>query len=121
MIQFNSELCYTTEVPFQFARAHVHDASHHLVSFTIDLYSWSQIGVPISTLLAQRISKSEDYQRARELHVHIAPQHPKSCTNEKYSLNCISGAGGGARSGSAGREGGGLPRRLGATACRPAG
>ena len=90
MIQLNSELCYTTEVPFQFARAHVHDASHHLVSFTIDLYSWSQIGVPSSTLLAQSISKSEDYQRARELHVHIAPQHPKSCTNEKYSLNCIS-------------------------------
>ena len=38
---------------------------HHLVSFTIDLHSWSLIGVPIFTSLAQSISKSEDYQRLR--------------------------------------------------------
>ena len=36
MIQFNSGLVFTTKVPFQFARALVHDASHHLVSFTIE-------------------------------------------------------------------------------------
>ena len=36
------------------------------------------------------ISKSEDFKRARALHVHYAPQHPRSCIIEKYSLNCIS-------------------------------
>ena len=32
MFKFNSELCYTTEVPYQFARADVHDAPIHLES-----------------------------------------------------------------------------------------
>ena len=77
-------------MPFQFARAHVHDAPHHLVSFTIDLHSWSLTGVPISTSQAQSISKSEDSRCARALHVHYAPQRPRSCIIEKYSLNCIS-------------------------------
>ena len=53
MFQFNSGLHFTTKMPYQFARAHVHDAPHHPVSFTIDLHSWSLIGVPISTSLAQ--------------------------------------------------------------------
>ena len=32
MFKFNSGLCYTTEVPYQFARADVHDAPIHLES-----------------------------------------------------------------------------------------
>ena len=80
MFKFNKALSFTRKAPMKVARAHVHDAPHHLVSFTIDLHSWSLIGVPISTSLAQSISKSEDYQRARAFHVHNAPQHPKSCT-----------------------------------------
>ena len=32
MFKFNSGLCYTTEVPYQFARAYVHDAPIHLES-----------------------------------------------------------------------------------------
>ena len=52
MVKFNSGLVFTTKVPFQFARALVQDAPHHLVSFTIDLHSWSLFDVPISTSLA---------------------------------------------------------------------
>ena len=77
-------------MPFQFARALLHDAPHHLVSFTIDLHSWSLTGVPISTSQAQSISKSEDFRCARALHVHYAPQRHRSCIIEKHSLNCIS-------------------------------
>ena len=77
-------------MPFQFARALLHDAPHHLVSFTIDLHSWSLTGVPISTSQAQSISKSEDSWCARALHVHYASQRPRSCIIEKHSLNCIS-------------------------------
>ena len=43
-----------------------------------------------STSLAQSISKRDESQRARALHVHYAPQHSRSCIIEKYSLNCIS-------------------------------
>ena len=32
MFKFNSGLCYKTEVPYQFARADVHDAPIHLES-----------------------------------------------------------------------------------------
>ena len=32
MFKFNSGLCYTTEVPYQFARADVQDAPIHLES-----------------------------------------------------------------------------------------
>ena len=32
MFKFNSGLCYTTEVPYQLARAYVHDAPIHLES-----------------------------------------------------------------------------------------
>ena len=32
MIQFNSGPWYTTEVPYQFARAYVHDAPIHIES-----------------------------------------------------------------------------------------
>ena len=77
-------------MPFQFARALLHDAPHHLVSFTIDLHSWSLTGVPISTSQAQRISKSEDSWCARALRVHYTPQRPRSCIIEKHSFNCIS-------------------------------
>ena len=44
--------------------------------------SWNLIIVPIFTSLGQNIPKSEDSHIARLLHVHIAPQHPKSCTIE---------------------------------------
>ena len=87
---FSIGLCFTAKVPFQYARALLHDAPHHLVSFTIDLHSWSLTGVPISTSQAQSISKSEDSWCARALHVHYAPQRPRSCIIEKHSLNCIS-------------------------------
>ena len=90
IFRFGSGLVFTTKVPFQFARAPVHDAPYHLVSFTIDLHSWSLIGVPISASLAQCISKAEVHQRARALHVHNAPQHPASCTYEKHPSNYIS-------------------------------
>ena len=76
MFRFGSGLVFTTKVPLQFARVHMHDAFYHLVSFTIDLHSWSLIGVPISTSLSQSISKLEDSLRARALHVHNAPQRP---------------------------------------------
>ena len=56
-----------------FARAHEHDASHHLVSLTIELHSWNFICVPIFTSLAQSISKSEDSSSVRALHVHNVP------------------------------------------------
>ena len=77
-------------MPFQFAPALLHDAPHHLVSFSIDLHSLSLTGVPISTSQAQSISKSEDSWCARSLHVHYTPQRPRSCIIEKHSLNCIS-------------------------------
>ena len=64
------------------ALPHVHHASHHLMSLTIELLSPNFIGVQIFTSLAQKISKSGDSSRARALHVHNAPQHPKSCTSE---------------------------------------
>ena len=68
MFKFNSALSFTRKAPLKDARAHVHDLPHHFVCFL----------------------KSEDTQCARALHVHIAPQHPKSCIIEKYSMNCIS-------------------------------
>ena len=77
-------------MPYQFARAHVHDAPQHLVTFATDICSRNLITVPIFTSLGQSISKSEDSQRVSALHVHYAPQHPRSCIIKKYSLNCIS-------------------------------
>ena len=77
-------------MPFQFARAHVHDAPQHLVTFAIDFRSQNSIVVPIFTSLGQNFPKSEDSHIARALHVHSAPQQPVSWTNEKHSLNCIS-------------------------------
>ena len=35
IVMLGSGLVFTTKMPFQFARALVHDAPHHLVSFTI--------------------------------------------------------------------------------------
>ena len=77
-----SKSYFQEKVPYQVARVHVHHASHHLMSLTIELLSPNFIGVQISTSLAQRISKSRDLSRARALHVYNAPQHPKSCTSE---------------------------------------
>ena len=87
---FSIRLCFTTKVPFQFPRAHVHDAPQHLVTFAIDICSQNLIIVPIFTSLCQNFQKSEDSHIARALHVHSAPRHPVSWTNEKHSLNCIS-------------------------------
>ena len=39
MFKFNSGLDFTRKVPYQVARAHVHNASHHLMSLTIELLS----------------------------------------------------------------------------------
>ena len=36
LVRFSSGLVFTGKVPYQFPRAHVHDAPHHLVSFTIE-------------------------------------------------------------------------------------
>ena len=71
--KFSSGLVFTTKVPFQFARAHVHDSPHHLVSFTIELHSWNLIIVPIVALLHKNFPKSEDSHIASALHVHSAP------------------------------------------------
>ena len=91
MFKFNCELVFTAKVFFQFARAHVVHAPHHLVTFAIDICSRKLIIVPIFTsLLGQSVPNSEDSKRACALHVDYAPQQPKSCTNEKHSLNCIS-------------------------------
>ena len=35
MFKFNSVLSFTKKAPLKDARAHVHDAPHHFVSFTI--------------------------------------------------------------------------------------
>ena len=59
-----------TKVPFQFARAHVHDAPQHLVTFAIDICSQNLIIVPIFTSQCQNFRKSEDSHIARALHVH---------------------------------------------------
>ena len=77
VFSINSALSFTRKAPLKDVRAHVYHEPHHLVSFTIDLHLWSFIGVPISTSLAQSISKSEDFQLARPLHVHNAPQDRK--------------------------------------------
>ena len=37
MFKFNSALSFTRKAPLKDARAHVHDAPYHLVSFTIDI------------------------------------------------------------------------------------
>ena len=81
---------FTIKVPFQIARADVHDAPQHLVTFATDICSRNLIIVPIFTSLGQNFPKSEDSYIARALHVHSAPQHPVSWANEKQSLNCIS-------------------------------
>ena len=62
----------------------------HLVTFATDLCSRNLIIDPIFTSQGQNFPKSEDSHIARALHVHSAPQHPVSWTNEKHSLNCIS-------------------------------
>ena len=77
-------------MPYQFARAHVHDVSQHLVTFATDICSRNLIIVPIFTSQGQNFPKAEDLHIAHALHVHSAPQHPVSWTNEKHSLNCIS-------------------------------
>ena len=71
------------KVPYQFARAHVLHAPHHLVTFAINICSRKLIIVPIFTsLLGQSFPKSEDPQPTRTLHEHYAPQQPNSCTIE---------------------------------------
>ena len=80
MFKFNIGLSFRREAPFKVARGH--RPMHSTISFAVELHSWNFVGVPISTSLAQSISKSEDSQRARALHVHNAPQDRKSCTNE---------------------------------------
>ena len=73
MFKCNRGLLFTAKVPYQFARAHVHYALHHLVTFAIDVFSQNLIIVPIFTSLCQNFPKSEDSHIARELHVHSAP------------------------------------------------
>ena len=89
MFKCNSGLVFTAKVSYQFARARVLHALDHLVTFAIDIFSQNLIIVPIFTSLCQKFPKSEDSHIARALHVHSAPQHPVSWTNEKHSLNSI--------------------------------
>ena len=49
-------------------------------------HSCNLIIAPIFTSLGQNFPNSEDSHIARVLHVHIAPQYPKSCTIEYHSL-----------------------------------
>ena len=60
-------------MPYQYARAHMHDAPHQLVSFTIEMHSWNLIIVSIFAFLGQNFPNSEDSHIARALHVHSAP------------------------------------------------
>ena len=85
IFRFGSGLVFTTNVPFQFARAFVHDAPHHLVSFTIELLSLNLIIVPIFTSLRRRF-----VQRSRCVHVHctctmhhITPSHARSNSSRR--------------------------------------
>ena len=57
MFKFNRGLCYTTEVPYQFASAYVHDSPIHLESCTIEVNSWNLIGIPIPNSLARSFPK----------------------------------------------------------------
>ena len=91
MFKFNCAL-FTTKVPYQFARAHVFDASHHIASFTIELHSLNFIGVPNFASPGQSFPKVKvpvHMHSARAAHVHSAPHHKMACTIELHSLNSI--------------------------------
>ena len=76
MLKCNSGLTFTAKVPFQFARAHVLHAPHHLVTFAVDICSRNLTIVQIFTSLGKNFPKSEDSHIGRALPVHNAPQHP---------------------------------------------
>ena len=75
-IKFNKGFVFTAKVPYQFARAHVLHAPHHLVTFAIDICSRKLIIVPIFTsLLDQSFPKSEDPQPTRTIKFRV--YHPE--------------------------------------------
>ena len=57
IFRFGSGLVFTAKVPYQFARAHVLHALHHLVTLAIDICSQILIIVPIFTSLCQKFPK----------------------------------------------------------------
>ena len=72
IFRFGSVLVFTAKVPYQFARAHVLHALHHLVTLAIDICSQILIIVPIFTSLCQNFPKSGDSHSARALHMYSA-------------------------------------------------
>ena len=58
MIKSKKELTFRRKVPYQIARAHVHDAPQHLVSFTIEMHSWNLIIVPFFALLRSKFPEN---------------------------------------------------------------
>ena len=72
IFRFGSGLVFTANVPYQFARAHVLHALHHLVTFAIDICSQNLTILPIFTSLCQNFPKSGDSHIARATHVQYA-------------------------------------------------
>ena len=72
IFRFGSGLVFTANVPYQFARAHVLHALHHLVAFAIDICSQNLTILPIFTSLCQNFPKSGDSHIARATHVQYA-------------------------------------------------
>ena len=94
MFKFNSALSFTRKAPLKDARAHVHDVLcalcvvHHRITL-MELYRCTK-NFHVSCSKFLEVRGHPMCNCARALHVHIAPQHPKSFIIEKYALNCIS-------------------------------